>query len=165
MTQVESAHWLAPILFTLVLLLLAVYDARRRRVPDASVFPATVLALILARQQEELASALAGAGLALVTFLALYGLGRRWFGRGALGMGDVKLAMLVGAMVGLRNTPTTLALGILLAGVAAAVLLISRRAQFGDSLAYGPYLAAAAILMIWKDACIAGLASSLNHLP
>jgi prepilin signal peptidase PulO-like enzyme (type II secretory pathway) len=164
MSQLELTPWFAPILFTLVLLLLAVIDVRRRRVPDVIVFPATAVALTLAWQQDELASALAGAVLALAIFLVLYEVGRRRFGVGALGMGDVKLAMLIGVMVGLRSTPITLALGILLAGAAAALLLVRGRVRPGDSLAYGPYLSAAAIITMWKVACFEPLASSLNHL-
>lgn len=138
----------AACLFAAVLVLLAVVDMEQRRVPNVIVLPATVVALILARQDGQLASAAAGAGLALVGFLALFALGRRLYGPGALGLGDVKLATFIGAVVGLERMPEALLLGVMLAGAAAAFLLVTGRIRRGDSLAYGCFLALAALIFV-----------------
>ena len=63
----------------------------------------------------------------------------------ALGFGDVKLAMLLGAMVGLDQIMPVLAYGMLMAGLAAIVLLLTRKANRGSSLPYGAFLAVAGI--------------------
>jgi leader peptidase (prepilin peptidase)/N-methyltransferase len=134
--------------FIAVLILLAVIDLEQRRVPNAVLWPALLLAFVYAGQGGQLLQAVAAAGLALALFLAFYGLGRRLIGPGALGWGDVKLAMLIGAMIGLRWMPYALLLGVLLAGAAAAVLLLTGRARRGDSLAYGCWLALAAVVVL-----------------
>jgi len=78
------------------------------------------------------------------------------FGVGALGFGDVKLAMLLGAMVGLQSIPFTLALGIVLGGVGTVlILLINRRVGRHTALPYGQYLAVAGIIMLYWGTAVA----------
>mgnify|MGYP003377318714 CR=1 FL=1 len=86
--------------------------------------------------------------LAFAAFLGLYALGRRLYGPGALGMGDVKLAALVAAVVGLPAAGTALLLGVLLAGGAAAVWLLSGRAGRGALLPYGTFLALGGLVVL-----------------
>ncbi len=62
-------------------------------------------------------------------------------GRGAMGMGDVKLAAALGALVGFPAIVPALMVGIIAGGVAALVLLLTRRVGRKDYIAYGPYLA------------------------
>jgi prepilin signal peptidase PulO-like enzyme (type II secretory pathway) len=64
--------------------------------------------------------------------------------RGAMGLGDVKLAAATGALVGWPAMVAALLLGILAGGVAALLLLLTRRAGRKDYFAYGPYLASGA---------------------
>jgi leader peptidase (prepilin peptidase)/N-methyltransferase len=137
-------------LFAAILIALAVIDWEQRRLPNAILLPATALALAYAWQDGRLASAAAGGALAFALFLALYGLGRRLFGREALGPGDVKLAGLIGAIVGVETIPYALSLGVVLAGAAAAVLLLAGRVQRGDAIPYGHFLALAGV------ACLMG---------
>jgi leader peptidase (prepilin peptidase)/N-methyltransferase len=60
---------------------------------------------------------------------------------GGVGGGDVRLAPLIGALLGwlgLGHLVIGLAAGFLVGGVAAAVLLLGRRAGLKSSIAYGP---------------------------
>ena len=136
---------LVPALFAAVLVLLAVVDWEQRRLPNVVVLPALVAAVALS--PAPISAALAAA-LAFAAFLGLYALGRRLYGPGALGMGDVKLAALVAAVVGLPAAGWALALGVLLAGGAAAVWLLSGRAGRGALLPYGAFLALGGIVVL-----------------
>lgn len=137
------------ILMMAVFILLAVIDLEQRRVPNIIVLPAIGLALIYATQRGQLFTAVAAAGFAFVVFLTLHVIGRRIFGPGALGMGDVKLATLIGAVTGMEWVLVALLGGILLAGLAAAILLLSGRARRDHTLAYGTYLGLAAVAVLW----------------
>lgn len=132
-------------LFATVLVLLAVVDWEQRRLPDVVVLPAIAVAVVLS--EERFAAALA-AMLAFLVFLGLRAVGRRLYGPAALGMGDVKLAGLIGAVVGLPATPYALLLGVVLAGGAAGALLLSGRARRGATLPYGYFLALAGIAVL-----------------
>ena len=87
--------------------------------------------------------ALLGGAVGLGAFLAL-----ALVGRGALGAGDVKLAGVIGLMTGYPEVLSTLALGIVLGGVAALWLLLARRVSRQSYMAYAPYLAIGALIML-----------------
>lgn len=67
------------------------------------------------------------------------------------GLGDVYLAIFIGAAVGLLKLGPTLFLGMMLAGVAAAIILIAKAAGRKDTptyISYGTYLCLGAILYL-----------------
>ena len=87
-----------------------------------------------------MAEALTGGLGALTVAITIRGLSG-----GGLGGGDVKMAALTGAVVGY---PGVLSAGLVTAiagGVTAAVLLVTRRAERGGHVPYGPYIALGAI--------------------
>lgn len=134
-------------LFCTVLVLLAVVDWEQRRLPNVVVLPALGAAVALSGAPW---AAAAAALIAFVVFLGLYALGRRLYGPGALGMGDVKLAALVAAVVGPAAAGGALLLGVALAGGAAAAWLLGGRADRGATLPYGAFLAIAGIAaLLW----------------
>lgn len=63
---------------------------------------------------------------------------------GGMGMGDVKLAGLIGLTTGLSNVVAALFIAILIGGIAGAIILLKnylrRRAWRGQTMAYAPYL-------------------------
>ena len=62
-----------------------------------------------------------------------------------MGMGDVKLAGVIGLMVGYPLVLPALLGGIILGGLAAALLLITKRATRKTAIAYAPYLCVGAL--------------------
>jgi leader peptidase (prepilin peptidase) / N-methyltransferase len=128
-----------------VLVELAAIDLERRILPNAIVLP--TLLLVLAAQlaldpsgyAESLVCAVA-AGL----FLLLPAIVRR----DAIGMGDVKLALLLGAALG-RLVAAALVLGLCAAGGFALLLVAARgRSAFRQDMPLAPFLAGGAIAAI-----------------
>jgi len=132
---------------------LAVIDVRTHRLPNRQVAGtgASVLALLTA------AAAAAGSwgswGRAL---LAAAGLVACYFvlavvSSGGVGMGDVKLAAVVGLTCGWHSWAvvviSTVATFVLAAGVGIG-LLVTRRATRTSSLAFGPFMVAGALLAL-----------------
>ena len=69
--------------------------------------------------------------------------------RTGLGLGDVKLAAVIGLWLGWFDPwmrAFGLCIGVFLGGIAALFLLITRKASRKDPMAYGPYLIAGALL-------------------
>lgn len=66
-----------------------------------------------------------------------------------LGMGDVKLAGVIGALVGFPAVLTALQVGVVIGGIAAGLLLLTRRIGRGGTLAYAPYLVAGVTLVFF----------------
>jgi leader peptidase (prepilin peptidase)/N-methyltransferase len=74
-------------------------------------------------------------------------------GRTGLGGGDIKLAGLIGAFLGVGGGLVAAFVGIVLGGLAAAVLLAARLRRFGEYLAFGPFLAAGGVVAaLWGEA-------------
>lgn len=114
----------------------AVYDVKERRIPNRLVLPAAGVCATLALAGGP-SLALLGV-LALVALLLLLSLARP----GTLGMGDVKLVLLIALGLDGHALPA-LALGIALVAVGGLVLFVLRgRAAWRASLPLAPFLAA-----------------------
>jgi leader peptidase (prepilin peptidase)/N-methyltransferase len=132
-------------LYAAFLLAVLVIDLEHRRVLNIMVAPAAVVALLasLLPGGPTPVQALIGGALGFGVFFLL-----ALIGRGAMGMGDVKLAGVIGLMTGYPLVVAALALGIVLGGVAAIALLVTRRAGRKGTMAYAPYLALGTIVVL-----------------
>lgn len=144
--------WIAVLMapFLALLLVLALIDLRHRILPNRLVYPSFLIAapyLVIARVAGAPVD-LVDAGIGLVAYggglLALALLSPR-----GMGMGDVKLAGLIGLVLGalgIRYVGVAAGLAILLGGVAAVVALLAGRSRksglpFGPSIAIGAAVA------------------------
>jgi len=126
------------------LVLLACIDLATRRVPNRLTVPAAVAVVVLraAFVPSSLPEAL-GAGVAAFAFFLLVAI----LTRGGMGMGDVKLAALIGLLLG-TEALAALIVGILAGGLASLVVLLARRGERGYAIAYAPYLCLGAAIGI-----------------
>ena len=67
----------------------------------------------------------------------------------ALGFGDVKFATFMGLLLGPLPTIQALFYGVFIAGVVSIVIIIWRRSMKG-TIAYGPYLAAGTLIVLYQ---------------
>jgi leader peptidase (prepilin peptidase)/N-methyltransferase len=152
--------WLAVLLAPLsaILVALAVIDWRTKKLPNRIVYPSVLLSapfLLVAR--------VAGAPVDL----ADAGIGFLAYGGGMLvvalivprgmGMGDVKLAGLIGLVLGalgVRFVAVAAALGILIGGVAAVVALLFGATR-KTGIPYGPSMALGAVVSVFAGSQIA----------
>lgn len=131
--------------YTSILLLITLTDLRHRLVLNVVVYPAIPFTLLirLLSPHPVIPSALLGGVAGLVLFLVVM-----LVGRGALGAGDVKLAALIGVVVGFPEVLWALALGIVAGGVGALVILITRRGGLKSYMPYAPFLCLGAMLVL-----------------
>jgi leader peptidase (prepilin peptidase)/N-methyltransferase len=128
-----------------VLVVLAIIDLESRRLPNAIVLPAAALVLFArvatapGHWSAWLGAALGAAALLLAFALAF---------PGGLGLGDVKLMLLLGATLGGAIVPALL-LGTLAGAAAASALLVrDGRTALRRTIPYGPFLAFGAIATV-----------------
>lgn len=141
----DAGPALLTLAFAFVLLLLASTDFERRLIPNRLSYPATVAALAVcwAWPDRSAKEVFEGAGLALAVAAVLFGLGivaSLTFGvkGSALGLGDVKLMLLLGLLTGWPAIMSALLFGVVLAGVPGVILTLSGRGR--EFFSYGPYL-------------------------
>lgn len=133
-SDTNAALWA---LVQIVLVTLAAIDATSRRLPNVITLPTATAALILrvAFERSELVEVAVAGVVAFVVFLLLSVLTR-----GGLGMGDVKLAAMLGFLLGYKVLGA-LTIGVVAGGIWSAGLLLTRRAGLRTAIAYGPFLA------------------------
>jgi prepilin signal peptidase PulO-like enzyme (type II secretory pathway) len=148
--QLQRAHgWSAGLVtgvaYCGILLLIAVIDLQHRLVPNVLVLGGLVLALCFNIWQPVPGLRVAALGAAAGGgAFALIALARR----NAMGAGDVKLAFLIGMITGFPWVVQALGIGVVLGGAAAGLLLLARRVQPKQYIAYAPYLVAGCIVTL-----------------
>ncbi len=161
--------WTTPALdaFTAGLLVLARVDSERGLLPRRVVYPtgmaSAVFLVVAAVAGDEWGRLGAAVACGLVTFglfLAINRLNPRW-----LGFGDVRLAAVIGLVLGWLGPPYLL-IGLIaanLAGIAVAgVLVVAGRMRAGSPIPYGVFLAAGSIVAVLAGEPLAHL---LVHPP
>ena len=140
-----DGHVLLQLLFAAYFLAIVAIDLEHRLVLNRMTGAGLLAALIIAALGlgPTLPQAIAGA---VIGFLFLWIPSLLLPG---MGMGDVKLAAVIGALVGSSSVLTALTLGVLVGGVAAALLLISRRIERHGSMAYAPYLVTGVAMVLF----------------
>jgi leader peptidase (prepilin peptidase)/N-methyltransferase len=122
-------------------------DLRRRLIPDVVVLPGAALALVLAGAEgpSRLLACAAAAGGAAAFVLLLW-----LIHPSGMGLGDVKLALLLGAALGASVLPA-LAVAFAAGGAVAAGLVAARgRRARGVGIPFAPFMAAgAAVALAW----------------
>jgi len=132
-----------------LLVLLFATDLDQRLLPDVVTLPLVGYALVgfvagigpFVRTPGDLLWA-AIAGVALPAALLAISIP---FGAGAIGMGDLKLLLGVGLIVGAARILATVVLGAIAAAVAIVLLLAARRITLKSYVPYGPFLIAGAL--------------------
>src|SRR5262249_7303704 len=127
-----------------LLVFVACFDVATRRVPNRLTIP-TATALVVLRAAfapSALPATLIAGAAAFAFFLLVFALTR-----GGIGMGDVKLAALVGLLLGKAALPALL-IGTIAGGLASLLVLVARRGGRGQTIAYAPYLCLGAALAI-----------------
>jgi leader peptidase (prepilin peptidase) / N-methyltransferase len=138
-----SAQAAVAAFFCATLVAVSVVDLERRIIPNRIVLPA--VAIVLVAQTLLFPSpewALAAFGAALFLFLAALAY------PAGMGMGDVKLALLLGAMLG-RTAPVAMMIGMIAALVPSVALLVRHGgAARKMGIPFGPFLALGGIVAL-----------------
>ncbi|MFG2128419.1 prepilin peptidase [Streptomyces sp. NPDC048751] len=147
-TRPELGVWL---LLAPVGVLLAAVDLRVRRLPNPLTLPLAAAALVLLglaalapEHAGDWTTALLGSLALGVGYLVLH-----LINPGGMGLGDVKLALGAGAVLGWYGWPTLMLgtfAGFLLGALYGGVLVLARRADRKTAIPFGPFLIAGAFL-------------------
>jgi leader peptidase (prepilin peptidase)/N-methyltransferase len=141
--------------YVCLFLIVFVIDMERGLILNRVVYPGMALALLIAGVapqqwllewgQPGIIASLAGGGVGFAIFLLI-----AIISRGGMGWGDVKLCALIGLAVGFPLVFIALLIGIVLGGVVALALLVSKRRGRRETIPFGPFLSLGAVItLIW----------------
>ncbi len=131
-------------------------DLRERRIPNRAVLLLFVFRTLLlvpeyagigasSGRSSVLSDLLSAGAVFIVLFLFSF------FSGGKLGMGDVKLCVVLCFTTGFTAAAFSFGAGVLIAAVSALVLLLSGRKKLQDSLAFAPFLYAGMLCQVFFD--------------
>lgn len=139
-------------IFCAIFLALLFTDLERRAIPNRIVYPTTVLAMAVswAWPDRNAAQAFAGGGLAFAVMLLMY-----IISLGRFGVGDLKMATLMGLAAGFPAMTVGLFFTAISGGLVALILMLTRIVRPGQYMPYGPFIAIGAIVsLLWGDTII-----------
>lgn len=143
---------LRDLIFTSGLIALFVLDFRWYIVPDEISIPLIIFAFVAnIALRMPLASLLIGMAIGGGLYFLLWSLSQgRW-----VGSGDIRLGLLLGAMLGASGTLAALFVSYMIGGATAALLLATGRRQFGSKLPMGTFLTVGAFIAMLYGQSIA----------
>lgn len=130
-------YWLS--IFTILFLIFTI-DMEHQIIPDSLIFLGLILNTIYSIQYTNFLAGFLAASLLLAIHLATRGRG--------MGLGDVKFAVLGGALVGLENVMLWLMLSFLTGAVVSIILILWGKKKLKDKIAFGPFLVVAIPLLL-----------------
>jgi leader peptidase (prepilin peptidase)/N-methyltransferase len=148
------------IFYFCLLVVIFFIDLERELILNWLVYPAVVIALILSLFSEQISGsvltipsfgdALLGAGIGFVLFLVI-----ALVSRGGMGMGDVKMAALMGAMLGYPVVLAAVFLAVIGGGLISVLLLVFKVKGRKEGIPFGPFLALGTLAaLFWGRALI-----------
>lgn len=148
-----SAQLLLYSLYSSFLVAVFFIDWQHRLILNRMTYPGVFLALFLTPLLSPVPLDLALVGLATggVTFALLYGVGYLVYRQEVMGLGDVKLSMVLGAMTGFPAVVIALLLSSLVGALAAVAFLAMGRGSGRDFMPYGTAMCLGTFLTFLLD--------------
>lgn len=135
--------------FATVFLVLTFTDLDQRLIPNRIVYPCLLIAMAFswAWPDTSVLQVFVGGAAAVLITAVMYAAGR-----GAFGLGDVKMTVLMGLVVGFPAMLVGVFFGAISAAVFVVPLLLLRVLSRRDYIAYGPFIAVGAVIaLFWGD--------------
>ena len=160
-----SFEWVILVIAISLLLVVTIIDLEHGLILNRIILPATVVLVLLAPFWPELGisrSFLGGTGMLGSLYSSLVAGGGAFlvffsitllFPQG-MGGGDVKLAAVIGLLVGFPQVLLALWLAVVSGGLVAISLLVSRRRRRKDSMPFGPFMALSTVVVLLVGADI-----------
>lgn len=134
-------------LISCFLIIIFVFDLKHYLVPDKIIYPAIIISFfyrLWLPVPNYLLAAVIGGAFFLIIFLISRG---KW-----MGMGDVKIGILMGLLLGLPQLFTALFLAFLIGGAVSIILLVLKKKALKSEIPLGPFLTGATfITLLWGD--------------
>jgi leader peptidase (prepilin peptidase) / N-methyltransferase len=143
---------LAACVFGALLIVIAFIDLDHLLVLDPTTIAGALIGVAFAIATHRLLGALEGAAVGVGVFGAIYLL----TGRMGMGLGDVKLAGMLGAYLGYPAMLVTSVASFIIGALLAIPVLAGRRRARRDALPFGPFLVMAALLAMFAPAVLSG---------
>jgi len=157
-----TIHYLISIIyyFTIPSLLLIIFfsDLKYHLIYDQIIYPAIGITVIyrififFTNYQLPITNYLFSSLLAAAFFYLLHILGPKLFHKDTMGFGDVKLAVLMGLLLGYPKIIIALYIAFLTGALVGVILILAKKAKLKSQIAFGPFLVGATfVVWFWGE--------------
>jgi len=141
-------------LFSLILLCTALIDLDTQEIYDVLLIIGALIGVVYVllpffEAAYSWQDALVGAVVGGMTLFILDKICLLFFNKDGFGYGDMKLMAVAGIFLGWQNTLIAFALAFIAGAVCAIYLLLSKRIERGEYLAFGPFLCLGIVFALW----------------
>ncbi len=139
------------VVFASLLMIISFIDIEHLMIPDFLMLAGVALGLVYSLYSGNIVDSLVAVCAAFV-FMYLLGEGAKFFlKKDALGEGDIKLMVMLGSMLGLRQTFIAMAFGSMTGAFVGLILISVGMLNRDDQIPFGPFLALGAVvsILIW----------------
>lgn len=154
----DSPHLLlfsCDLIFSALLLVITVIDWDFQIILDSMIYLGAVVGLLCSAVEHQLLTSVLAAVGGVLFFYAVRVVGEFVFLKEAMGLGDVKLAAMIGVFLGVKKTAVALFLSFPIGVVLALTLMGLKIKSRKDYIPFGPAMALAAFISaIWGDALV-----------
>ncbi len=147
-----STHSVASIILALSLLTLTCIDLETQLLPDNITLPLVWLGLLFNLNQEftTIESAVLGAVFGYLILWAVYWIFKITTNKEGMGYGDFKMLAAIGAWLGWAVLPLVILISSLTASIVGITLILLKKQDRATAIPFGPYLALAGIIALFK---------------
>jgi len=123
-----------------------VVDLKSRKIPDIIIIVGILTGIFFSaiKGPEEIVIKLISGLLAALLLLLI-----SWLSKGGVGMGDVKLIAFIGVYLGLGMTISVLSVSVILSGIAAAIILLLKKAGKNGIIPFAPFVLLGTVIMMF----------------
>jgi leader peptidase (prepilin peptidase)/N-methyltransferase len=161
-----SADFAVIAFYGCLFIVLGVIDLEHRLILNKIVYPAAVVALIISILRPPpgiidvslpwpllgMVNGVIGGAIGFVFLLIPFLISRPFYSQGGMGEGDIKMAGLIGLIVGSRLVLVALLMGVILGGLVAGALLLLKIKKRKEAIPFGPFLSLATITtLLWGN--------------
>ncbi len=149
------------------LLTMSIIDIEKQLLPDKLTLPLLWLGLLFNAGEvfTDLRSAVIGAVAGYLVLWSVYHAFRLLTGKEGMGYGDFKLLALLGAWFGWQRLPMVIILSAGVGAVLGIVLMAGKRLKQGQPMPFGPFLAAAGLIVLYWGAPLTAAYLSFAGAP
>ena len=139
------------LLLSSLLVLISFIDIEFQLILNKITIPGLIVGAVLSWQLSSNSLLQIGVGLLLGggLLIAVAFLGKGLFGKDSMGMGDVKMAAMIGVFIGAQGITLSLFLGFVIAGIFSSVGMLLKRMKRTSYIPFGPFIALGTIIYIF----------------
>ena len=136
-------------IFSAILIVVSFTDLETYTIHDFFNYLGIVVGLLFSFLNGNIFDSIYGAVIGGLIFFLIRFIGSLIFKREAMGEGDVFLAIMIGAFLGLKGVILTSYMSFIIGGIVSLFLILMRKKNIVEKIPFGPYLSIAAVIYIF----------------